>query len=94
MVSRASEAKQDRTGGSILAIIGEVNSDEEPQDDLHVFGVDDIQAILNRMNYKSNRIPAGVRVLATSGNVILTLYKFLAVLPPCRTLLTSPRRDV
>jgi hypothetical protein len=83
MVSLTSEAKQDRTGGSTLASIGEVDSDEEPQDDLGVFGADDIQAILKRMNYKINRIPAGVRVLTTSGNVILTLYKFLAVSTDC-----------
>jgi len=29
------------------------------------------------MNYKINLIPAEVRILTTSGNVILTLYKLL-----------------
>jgi hypothetical protein len=79
MISLTSEAKQDRTGGSTLASIGEVDGDEEPQDDLGVFGADDIQAILKRMNYKINLIPAAVRVLTTSGNVIMTLYKLIAV---------------
>jgi hypothetical protein len=54
MISLTSKAKQDRTGGSTLATIGEVDGDEEPQDDLGVFGSDDIQAILKRMDYKIN----------------------------------------
>ena len=62
-----------------MASIGEVDGDEEPQDDLGIFGADDIQAILKRMNYKIILIPAGVRALTTSGNVIVTLYKLIAV---------------
>jgi len=62
MIFPTSKAKQDRTVGSTLASIGEVDSDQEPQDDLGVFGADDIQTILKRMNYKINLIPAGVRV--------------------------------
>ena len=53
MISLTSKAKQDRTGGSTLASIDEVDGDEEPQDDLDVFGADDIQAILKRMITKS-----------------------------------------
>ena len=62
-----------------MASIGEVDGDEEPQDDLGIFGADDIQAILKRMNYKIILIPAGERALTTSGNVIVTLYKLIAV---------------
>jgi len=79
MISLTSKAKQDRTGGSTLASIGEVDGDEELQDDLGVCGADDMQAILKRMNYKIILIPAAVRVLTTSGNVIVTLYKLIAV---------------
>ena len=79
MISLTSMAKQDRTGGSTLASIGEVDGNEEPQDDLGVFGADDIQAMLKRMNYKINLIPAGVRLLTTSGNVIVTLYQLIAL---------------
>jgi len=42
MISITSKAKQDRTGGSTLVSIGEVDSDEESQDDLGVFDADDI----------------------------------------------------
>jgi len=83
MISLTSKAKQDRTGGSTLASTGEVDGDEEPQDDLGVFGADDIQAILKRMNYKINLIPVGVRVLTTSGNLIVTLYELFAVSTDC-----------
>jgi len=62
-----------------LASIGEVDGDEEPQEDLGIIGADDIQAILKRMNYKINLIPAGVRLLTTSGNVIVTLYQLIAL---------------
>jgi len=79
MISLTSKAKQDRTGGSTLASIGEVDGDEEPQDDLGIIGAHDIQAILKRMNYKINLIPAGVRLLTTSGNVIVTLYQLIAL---------------
>ena len=77
MISLRSKAKQDRMGGSTLASIG--GGYQEPQDDLGVFGADDIQAILKRMNYKINLVPAGVRVLTTSGNLIVTLYELFAV---------------
>ncbi|KAG2342425.1 hypothetical protein BDR05DRAFT_1026657, partial [Suillus weaverae] len=59
MISLTSKAKRDRTGGSTLASIVEDDADEEPQDDLGVFGTDAIQAILKKMNYKINFIPAG-----------------------------------
>ena len=76
MISPTSKAKQARTYGSTLASIGEVDGDQEPQDDLGVFGADDI---LKRMNYKINLTPAGVRVLTTSGDLIVMLYELFAV---------------
>jgi hypothetical protein len=80
MVIRPQEGEsRQRIGGSTLTPIGEIDSDEEPQDDLGVFGADAIQAILKRMNYKINLIPAEEHVLTTSRNVILTLYKLFAV---------------
>jgi hypothetical protein len=41
-------------------------NNEAQDDDLGVFGADDIQAILKRMNYKINFILFGVRVLPLS----------------------------
>jgi hypothetical protein len=44
------------------------------QDDLGIFSADDIQAILKAMKYRIDGILFGVRLLTTSGNVILTIY--------------------
>ncbi|KAJ8586329.1 hypothetical protein M405DRAFT_361941 [Rhizopogon salebrosus TDB-379] len=44
------------------------------RDDLGNFSADDIQAILKVMKYKIGGILFGVRLLTTSGNVILTVY--------------------
>ncbi|KAG2134466.1 hypothetical protein DEU56DRAFT_809215, partial [Suillus clintonianus] len=57
MISLTSNVKQDRTGGSTLASVVEGDADEEPQDDLGIFGTDAIQAILKKMDYKINFIP-------------------------------------
>jgi hypothetical protein len=72
VISLTAKAKQKKTAGTdFMGSIGEVDADDEAQDDLGVFGADDIQAILKRMNYKINFIVFGVCVLRASENVIL-----------------------
>ncbi|KAG1843674.1 kinase-like domain-containing protein [Suillus subluteus] len=72
IISLTSKAKQDRTGGSTLASVVEGDADEEPQDDLGVFGTDGIQAILKKVNYKINLIPAGYPLIACVSNTTST----------------------
>ncbi|KAG1831980.1 hypothetical protein F4604DRAFT_1946265 [Suillus subluteus] len=72
IISLTSKAKQDRTGGSTLASVVEGDADEVPQDDLGVFGTDGIQAILKKMNYKINLIPAGYPLIACVSNTTST----------------------
>jgi len=72
VISLTAQAKQKKTAGTdFMGSIGEVDADDEAQDDLGVFGADDIQAILKRMNYKINFVVFGVCVLRTSENRIL-----------------------
>ncbi|OAX31265.1 hypothetical protein K503DRAFT_787947 [Rhizopogon vinicolor AM-OR11-026] len=60
VISLSSKATQRQPTLSALAPIPEGNGDDETQDDLGVFGADDIQALLRRMNYKINFILFGV----------------------------------
>jgi hypothetical protein len=65
------------------------------EDELGVFGADDVQAILKKMKYKINFIPFGVRVLD------IREYDFDKSNTPCsirsshqcRILVAIPRRD-
>ncbi|KAG1766756.1 kinase-like domain-containing protein [Suillus placidus] len=72
IISLTSKAKQGGTGGSTLASMVEDAADEEPQDDLGVFGTEAIQAILKKMNYKINFIPAGYPLIASVSNATST----------------------
>ena len=63
VMSLTSKAKEKRTALLPLITITEGGGDEEPQDDLGVFGADDIQDVLESMGYKINFILFGVRVL-------------------------------
>ncbi|KAG2123457.1 hypothetical protein DEU56DRAFT_893632 [Suillus clintonianus] len=68
MISLASKVKKDKTGGSTLASTVEDDTDEEPRDDLGVFGTDDIKAILKKMNYKIDFIPYMYPLIAAVSN--------------------------
>ena len=63
MMSLTSKAKAKRTAPSSLTTITEGSGDDEAQDDLGVFGADDIQGILGSMDYKIDFILFGVCVL-------------------------------
>jgi hypothetical protein len=66
-----------RDGGSGSGSDGDEPDEEEIgglQDDLSIFSTDDIQAILKAMKYEIGGILFGVRLLTTSGSVILTIY--------------------
>jgi hypothetical protein len=96
VISLTSQAKQKKTGGTTLPSIPEGDRGDEAQDDLGVFGADDIQAILTRMNYKINFILVAVCVLTTFDNVILMNYDTPCSIhssPQCRVSLTSQRMD-
>ena len=84
VISLTAKAKQKRTAGTdFMSSIGEDDADDEAQDDLGVFGADDIQAVLKRMNYKINFVVFGVCVFRTSENVILINQIHLAVSAHC-----------
>jgi hypothetical protein len=96
VISLTAKAKQKKTAGSELHSIDEVDVDDEAQDDLGVFGADDIQAILKEMKYKIDFTVFGVYVPITSENVILINHNTLCSIRASRryrVLLTSPRRD-
>ena len=63
MMSLTSKVKAKRTAPSSLTTITEGGGDDEAQDDLGVFGADDIQDILGSMDYKIDFILFGVCVL-------------------------------
>jgi len=95
VISLSSKATQRQPTLSALAPIPEGNGDDETQDDLGVFGADDIQALLRRMNYKINFILFEVCVITTSKNVILmsnTSCSFPS-LPQWQMLLMNQRTD-
>jgi hypothetical protein len=64
MISLTCKAKEPPLTRSTLDSISEGSWSDEAQDDLGVFGADDIQAFLRRVNYKTNFILFGVRVLS------------------------------
>lgn len=65
-------AQDKRTTPSTLCSIPEGDGNDGAQDDLGVFGADDIQAILKKMDYKINFILFGVRVFTSFENTVLT----------------------
>jgi hypothetical protein len=75
VISLTEMARQNKSASRSLAPVPEGREPGGAEDDLGVFGADDIQAILKSMKYQVDFVLFGVRVIGTCGrNVTLKIH--------------------
>lgn len=83
-LTQMAQAQQKKSKRTLASVAEDDDVPDGAEDDLGVFGADDIQAVLKAMKYKVDFIPFGVRVTRTCGNVTLNI--FVAVSTHCHSV--------
>jgi len=80
VLSLTKMAMQNKTSGQTLPTVPEGREGDGADDDLGVFGADDIQDVLKAMEFTIDFVLFGVRVIRTGRNVMLK-----SPIAPCST---------
>jgi len=84
LISLTKMAQQQKTAGRTMDTVPEGHEGDGADDDLGVFGADDIQDVLKAMQFTIDFVLFGVRVIRTCRSV--TLKVFLAASIHCRSV--------